>query len=257
MSVQSVERAVSILQEVGRAPGGLVDIASRVGLPTSTAARLLATLEGTGAVVRDGDGWYRIGPEIRAMAHADDGVDLPTLAHPHMVDLAAALNEAVGLSIPALTTTTTRHMVPAPQPVQAEDWTGSEIPLHGGCIGLVSLATRSDDEIDTYLSGDLERTHAKTVVDPDTNRARIAQIRAGVPLWTHGEWVDGLSSVACAILDSSGRAVGSLYTYGPTYRFPPESEAGSIGRQVGRTAAVISRDLGRLSGSRREGRMSA
>ena len=44
-SVQSVERAIAILRAVGVRPGGLVDIADRTNLATSTAARLLATLE--------------------------------------------------------------------------------------------------------------------------------------------------------------------------------------------------------------------
>ncbi|MCP3910007.1 MAG: helix-turn-helix domain-containing protein [Actinomycetia bacterium] len=249
MTVQSVQKALSLLTEIGRTPGRLVDLSDRVGLPTSTVGRLLATLEAGGAVARDGNGWYRIGPEIRALAQSGASVDLPPIARPFMVELSHDLNEAVGLSIPALSTTTTRLMVQAPNPVQAEDWTGTEIPLHGGVIGLVTLATRSDDEVDAYLAADLEKHNANTVVDPTLIRSRIAQLRGGVPLWTHGEWIGQLSSVASVVVDSAGHAVGSLYTYGPTFRFPPDGRAGTIGRQVARTAAVISHELGhRLSG---------
>ncbi|MCP5029790.1 MAG: helix-turn-helix domain-containing protein [Actinomycetia bacterium] len=244
MTVQSVQRALTLLTEIGRSPSRLVDLSERVGLPTSTVGRLLATLEQGGAVARDANGWYRIGPEIRALAQSGAAVDLRPIARPFMVELSRELNEAVGLSIPALSTTTTRLMVQAPNPVQAEDWTGTEIPLHGGVIGLVTLATRSDDEVETYLAGDLEQNVSNTEVDPEVIRSRIAQLRAGVPLWTHGEWIDELSSVASVVVDSAGHAVGALYTYGPTFRFPPEGRAGIIGRQVARTAALISRQLG-------------
>ena len=37
--------------------------------------------------------------------------------------------------------TVTIRQVDAPKPVQAEDWTGTRVPLHAGCAGLVVMAT--------------------------------------------------------------------------------------------------------------------
>ncbi len=235
---------MSLLIEIGRQPGGLVDLANRVALPTSTTGRLLGTLELTGAVARDANGFYRIGPEIRSMTQTEFVLDLPPIAQPWMTRLSDQLGEAVGLSIPSIRTTTTRLMVQAPNPVQAEDWTGTEIPLHGGVIGLVSLASRSDEEVDLYLAGPLEQNNANTVADPAEIRHRISHIRSGAPLWTHGEWIEDLSSVAAAVRDASGEVVGALYTYGPSFRFPPTDRAVAIGKEVARTAEAISHELG-------------
>lgn len=243
MAVKSVERALSLLLEIGREPGGLVDLSNRCDLPTSTAARLLDTLRAAGTIDRDADGSYRIGPEIRAIASTKFIVDLAPIARPWMVKLSDQLGEAVGLSVPTATTTTTRVMVQAPNPVQAEDWTGTEIPLHGGVIGLVTLATRTDADVEHYLSAPLVAGNTCTVTDPATIRKRLAQIRRGVPLWTHGEWVEDLSSVAAAVVDASGNAIGALYTYGPSFRFPPTDRAEPIGREVARTADAISREV--------------
>ena len=107
-----------------------MDLSERTGLATSTASRLLATLENEGAVRRDATGVYLIGPEIVSMAGPRSGADVAALARFHMIELADALGEAVALSVPSGATTTTIEQVDAPKPVRAEDWTGTVVPLH-------------------------------------------------------------------------------------------------------------------------------
>ena len=58
-----------VLRAVATGPAGISELARRVGLPTSTVARLLGTLEGLGAVTRVGDGLtYRVGPVVAGLA---------------------------------------------------------------------------------------------------------------------------------------------------------------------------------------------
>ncbi|MBT7379742.1 MAG: helix-turn-helix domain-containing protein, partial [Actinobacteria bacterium] len=62
-TVQSIDRAFSLLEEITRKPAGISDLARSVDLPTSTVARLLYTLEDLGAIVRTADDTtYQIGP---------------------------------------------------------------------------------------------------------------------------------------------------------------------------------------------------
>lgn len=247
--VQSVERAMAILRAVGSDPGGLVAIAGRTGLPTSTTARILATLEREGGLRRDREGVYRIGPDIISMAGPTTSSDVATSARLHMVALADELGEAVALSIPSGATTTTVMQIDGPKPVRAEDWTGTVVPLHAGCVGLVTLAFLEPSDIAAYLHGELDIFTGDTVIDPSTIRARLEMLRRGEPLWTHGEYVEGISSVAAPIFDERGRPVASLYAYGPSYRFP-ESEASSprsairAPAHVASTAEKISIELG-------------
>ena len=78
-SVQSIERALTLMEEAARQPGGLVDLARRADLPVSTTARILGTLEGAEAVTRSPDGSYRIGSLMRSMGKSLDlGTDLLT-----------------------------------------------------------------------------------------------------------------------------------------------------------------------------------
>ncbi len=71
--VKSVERAIALLSRVAHSPGGLVDLADATGMPTSTTARLLATLEDLDALRRSDEGVYRIGPTVAVLAVPDAG----------------------------------------------------------------------------------------------------------------------------------------------------------------------------------------
>jgi DNA-binding IclR family transcriptional regulator len=231
--VQSVVRSIALLGEVANEPRGLVDLAEAARLPTSTAARLLATLTDIDALRRDDDGLYRIGPAIRSMvATGDVAPSLRGLAHPHMVELVAAVDEAVGLSIRVDDETVTIAQVDAPRPVQAEDWYGTRWSVFGGGSGFALLATLPDAEVERVLQG---------ASDPDRVRAGIAEARRAGVSWSHGDYVDELSSVATAIVDRTGRAVGALYVYGPSYRFPSDDTVADVEQHVRDTADLISR----------------
>jgi DNA-binding IclR family transcriptional regulator len=244
-TVQSVERAMALMQEAARAPGGLVDLAARADLPTSTAARLLHTLETVEALERDHEGVYRIGRLVGAMTRSvDPGRSLQTIADRHLVELAAELDEAMCLCIPVGYDTVTIRQVDAPKPVRAEDWTGTRVPLHAGCAGIMVMATWPDPDIDDYLAGDLVACSENTITEPDLLRDRIREARSRRAIWSHGEYVDGLSSAAAAVVDGDGRAVAALYTYGPTYRYPPAGRADTVAALVLERADAISAELG-------------
>ena len=145
-------------------------------------------------------------------------------------------------------TETTVDQIDTTKPIRAEDWTGTVVPMHAGSVGLVTMAFWSDPEIDAYLDGELERCSALTVTDPAEIRRRIRALRAGHALWTDGEYVEGLASVAAPVLDADGVAVAAIYTYGPSFRFPStEVGPGSarwIADRVRRAARAVSTDLG-------------
>jgi IclR family acetate operon transcriptional repressor len=213
-TVQSVVRSMTLLEKVAHRPRGLVDLADAAQLPTTTTARLLATLEDVHALRRDDEGIYRIGPTIISLVSAGDvKASLRAVAHPYMVELVGVVDEAVGLSIPVDGTAVTIAQVDAPRAVKAEDWYGTRWTLLGGGTGYALMATWSQSEVDELLDG---------IAAPDRLRVRdgIAATRAASVSWSHGDYVDELSSVAAAIVDDSGRGIAALYVYGPSYRFP-------------------------------------
>lgn len=230
--VQSVVRSVLLLEEVAKRPLGLVDLAAAVDLPTTTTARLLATLVEVSALHREDDGTYRIGPTITSLALAGDlEASLCALSRPHMVELAAAVGESVGLSLPAGDEVVTIAQVDAQRSVQAEDWSGSRWPLHLGGSGDVLLAGWPDDEVAAWLARFGEAGPVRT---------RIEHARATGVAWSHGDYVDDLSSVAAAVCDADDRAIAALYVYGPSYRFPGEAGTELVEARVREHADRIS-----------------
>ncbi len=204
--VQSVVRALALLSEVADEPAGLGALATRTDLALSTASRLLSTLEDSGAVERDGDGVYRVGPAITGIRPAVGGAGLQALALPHLAALARDLDEAVCLSVLVGQETQTLVQVDVPRPVQAQDWTGRRWPIGAGGAGIVLLASQPAERLSTF-----EGLPAPEVLE-DARRRGVS--------WTDGGYVEGLSSVAAAVVSPDGIGRAAVLAYGPSYRFP-------------------------------------
>jgi DNA-binding IclR family transcriptional regulator len=245
-TVQSIDRAFQILEEVASDPGGISELSRRLGLPTSTVARLLATLERLGAVERmTDDNGYRIGSAIVTMAASiDPNQSLLAVAQPYMVDLVEQVAEAVGLSIPAGYDVHYIGQVDCANPVQVRDWTGVSLPMHVVPSGMVVLAHWPDEAIARYLSRKLDRYTPGSVTDPRLIRERIERVRDEDVSWMEEEFAEGISSVAAPLFNAAGVVVGALHSHGPTYRFPDEALRDIIAGRVRSTAQAISASLG-------------
>ncbi len=234
MSVQSVDRALSLLEAIAARPGGLTDVATRTGFPLSTTARLLATLEERGAVVRGENGMFVVGPFLRGLSGvATSTASIQDAAQPELASLADELREAACLSIPIGSQTLTLLQIDVPKPVQAQDWTGHRWDITGGGSGAVMMSTWPADRVDELLAP-LSGRRRRLVRD------EIATARRTGVSWSHGTYVDGLSSVAAPVVDRSGRAIAALLGYGPSYRFPPKGRVRAVERLVAGAAARVS-----------------
>ena len=237
--VQSVQRAVALLGAVAERRAGLVDLAAATDLPVSTAARLLSTLVGVDALRRRDDGTYVIGPAVSALGPPadDDEPRLGDVAYPHLVGLATTLDEATGLSVRAGVDTVTVLQVDVPRPVQVQNWEGMRWPLHAGGSGLSVMSTWDDAAVDAYVEANPEAADV---------RGRLAAGDPGGVWWTHGDYVEDLSSGAVAIRDRSGRAVAAVYAYGPSYRFPDPGRLAEVEGALVETAGRVARAWGSL-----------
>ncbi|MGB3184960.1 MAG: helix-turn-helix domain-containing protein [Ornithinimicrobium sp.] len=229
--VKSVERAVAVLHAVSVADRGLVELAEATDLPTSTTARLLATLEDLEVVTRSDRGHYRIGGALTSMTRLD--VVAPTLrevAQPFMEELAFTLDEAIGLSVVCADDNLTIAQVDTPRPVQAENWEDTRWPLSLGSAGFAVVSTWPTAEIEQFVAR-----------HPDTPELaeQVAAIPASGVWWSEGTYVEGLTSAAVPLPDPTGRALGTLYVYGPSYRFPAHGDVRNIEESLLDSAARL------------------
>ncbi len=245
MTVQSIERAFSVLRALSVGPLGVTDLAERVDLPKSTVARLLSALDRQGAVTQDNSGGeYRLGEGLLEIAGATQpGRNLISTARPNLIDLMASTGETAGLSIVDGHNMYYLEHVQAESDVQVRDWTGELAPLHAVPAGLVVMANWPSIRVDAYLEGDLEKTTPWTITDPDEIRERLSTIRNLGYAWVLEEFAEGINSVAAPITDPEGVVEAAIHVHGPAYRFPNPDHTHDIGLQLVAAANTVSENL--------------
>ncbi len=244
-SIQSVKRAFDVLGSLGDGPLGVTEVADRAGLPKSTAARVLATLVGEGAVEQvPGDTSYRLGPRLITLAAGFSLTrSLAAIARPMLIDLAESSGEAAGLAMPDGDLVHYIDQVDTVQPVLVRDWTGARIPLHAVSSGQVLLAFRTPAAIERYLERPMERFTEHTLTDPDSVRERLREVRRHGYNWAMDEFEDGISSIAAPIADASGEVIAAVHVHGPSFRFPAEGSKPDLAQLLLAGAARIAAGL--------------
>lgn len=246
-TVESVARAIRIVEALAQSPAGLSETARRVDLPKSTVARLLTTLEELQAVERDEDGrLYRLGPVVKRLSSAAGGpAQLTAFARPHLDELTALTGEAAGIAIPDGFKVHYVDQTEAEHPVQVRDWTGELIPMHVVPSGLVIMAHWPSQQTTRYLARNLEKLTPNTVTDPDQIGKRLTEVRAKGYAWVYEEFVEGINSVASAVLERNGLITAAIHVHGPAYRFPGDEDPDRIGKAVAESARKLSAALAR------------
>lgn len=239
--VQSIERAFAVLGALAEGPAGITDVAARVGLPKSTAARMIASLEREGAVEQvPGETRYRLGPHLLALASGlRDRRGLVAIAHPTLAALAGELGEASGLSVADGRTVHYIDQVDSPNPVSVRDWTGSRIPMHAVSSGQVFLAHFGAPALARYLAEPLERFTSRTLTDAGALLERLRDVRRDGHAWVSEEFAEGITSVAAPVAGADGEIVAAVHVHGPTYRFPAQGDEPAIAGAVRAAAARI------------------
>jgi DNA-binding IclR family transcriptional regulator len=95
-----LDKAVAVLDALGRGPVTLAALAAATGLPRATAHRLAVALEAHGLVRRDGDGRFALGLRLVALGRsAADGFPLAEAARPALERLRDDTGESVQLYV--------------------------------------------------------------------------------------------------------------------------------------------------------------
>jgi len=210
-AVGPLERAVELLARVADGDATVATLASDAGLPTSTAYRLLATLERHGLVQRGAGRTVALGTRVVAFGRAAEASlneRLVAPAAPPMERLSRELGETVILTAPCGLEAIVLHAVEADQAVRLTYTAYRRAPMHLGASGKVLAAYLDRDERERLLDA---------VGDPGLAPALDA-IRARGWAATTGEVDRGVSAVAAPVLDAGGRLICGLSAAGPSER---------------------------------------
>lgn len=244
---QSVQRATAILRAAAASPAGdtASGLARAAGLPTSTALRLIHTLEAEGFLARRRDGRFAIGLGLARLGREADGQDLVDPSARAALDrLAAETRETVTLSmVRGGGWLEVVLQVDTPHTVRAISWVGRRYPLHASSSGKVLLAALEPAGLERFLRGTLERPTGATITDRIVLRAEIERVRVQGYAAMVDELEDGLASVSVPINEAGGELVATVNVTGPSFRFDAERRAAAL-RPMRAAAAQIEGSLG-------------
>lgn len=219
-SVQSVDRAISILQVLARRGSERVtDIAADLDLHKSTVSRLLGTLEARGLVVKnEARGSYSLGDGVLQLAagatRRRGGLNLDRRV---CEELAEAVGETIVVTILDGDAVLSIDQVTGPAPISAINWIGQRSPLHATSSGKLFLAEEPQESV-ARLVPRLTRYTDDTVTDPTVLAADLAAIREQGFAVSHEEHTPGLTALSVPVRDLEGNLLAALTVSGPSTR---------------------------------------
>ena len=253
----SLDKALDVLDAVGRAPAGLsqAELAARLALPRTTLYRLLGTLVARGLLRRDPlRRVYGLG--MRCFEYARAAYAMPDLVAAAGTELRALRDmtgETVylatrdGLDVVALERCDGAHSQ------RSQSALGQRKPLHCTSQGKAILAALPAEERDALV-----RELPLTAVTPRsiTDRRRLqAELRVTAARgWSvdDEEIVPGVRCCGAAIVDAAGVVRGSISVAGPAFRLTSE-RVELLGPEVAEAARRIGAQLSATQVPRAEG----
>ncbi len=182
-------------------------IASRAGLPLSTAHRLLGELVTVGALARAGDR-YVVGHRIWTLGLlAPVQTGLRDVAAPFLQDVYAATEATVHLGVRDGVQVLYLDRIAGNRSVPVVSAVGGRLPLHATGVGKVLLAWAPDDVRERALA-DLTRVTAYTVTHVGRMREQLRRIREQGYATTSEEMSLGASSIAVPVFQGASSPGG-------------------------------------------------
>lgn len=222
--VQSVQRALALVEAIAAAPGGgtAAELALACGINRATAWRLLATLEDQGVVDRDPvSNRYQVGYTVARLAAAS-GVDgLVRRTHHILERVCAQTGEAADLAVGRRSELVYVDEV-APRSVLTVSWLARPVPLHATSTGKAWLAWLPEAEARALLGTALPVFTDATVTDVSRLLSELAEIRERGYAVCAGELEPDLWGVSAPVLQpGQARPVAVFSIWGPAGRVPP------------------------------------
>lgn len=216
--VASVARALALLDELSDSDEGLGvnELARRIGVNASTASRLLATLEGSGLVQRDGQGPYRLGLALVTLAErVITRLDLGALARPVLVDLMEVTGETATLSLPGEREAITVDSVPSRSSVVSMARLGRPSVSHATAVGKVMLAFGGGA---LPRDRDLVGLTDRTITARGALEAAVEEVRERGYATVFGERERDVNAIAAPVWGRAGELAAILGIQGPAAR---------------------------------------
>jgi DNA-binding IclR family transcriptional regulator len=217
-ALSSVEKAVDVLFALHGAPSslGVTALGHELGLPKSSAHRLLAALVRRGLVERDERGRYQPGIALVALGlGALEREPLVALARPVLEQEAEALGETVFLVGARAGRLYVLDKAEGTGFLRAAPRVGESVPVHATAVGKLYLAFAPHQV--ALPAGALPRFTPRTLANRRALERSVERARAQGFAENRDEWIPGMSVVAAPI-SRRGELRGALVVAAPSAR---------------------------------------
>ena len=220
--VSPTERAFHVIEmtaQLGRV--STADIVTALGIPKTTAHRLVSNLEEFGFLEHGMErGRYQIGPRLLELATnilAASTSHGPI--HALLMELSRRTAETASLGVMRGSEVVYIDSAIGNSPLTLNFQKGHRAPAHCTSSGRVFLAHMEKKQLDAYmLSGPWEPITPYTIVDPDRLRQEIEQVRKQGYATNDSEFAIGVVGAAVPIAGPNGRIIACLSISAPKAR---------------------------------------
>lgn len=246
-SVQVLDRAFDILEELARARGalGLSELAQRTAMSKSTVFRILQTMLARGYVEKTLEGLYTIGPKMfGTLSYHINSLELQTEAKPYL----AVLNRSLGLTshLGILDGSYVSYIEKEPTDWNEGAYTevGYRSPAYCSSMGKCLLACLSSRELEEVLYGyDFQAFTSHTFTSKASFVKYLHQVRKQGWAMDNEEYQIGHCCIASPVFDYRGDAIAAVGVSG-TPSSISKDRIPDISRQVILAAQRISERMG-------------
>ena len=246
--VQSLVRALGVINQLASAEDGmtLTQIAERMGLPPSTAHRLLTTLEQERYVHFDHERrLWSVGVQAFITGAAFLRTrNLVGIARPYMRALMNESTETVNLAIEDEHEAVYLAQVECRQMMRALARPGARVPLYCSSVGKALLCAASGDDLAKAIERQaMRRLTDKTIINRTALRHELALTRERGFAVDDEEHAFGLRCVAGLVFDEYGEPMAAISISGPTARISSD-RVDHLGALVRRKADEVTAQFG-------------
>ncbi|WP_119305929.1 IclR family transcriptional regulator [Cohaesibacter haloalkalitolerans] len=247
---QTLARGLEILQIVASDIKDAGEIARAVGIPRSTAHRMLSSLVQLGYLYNLPSHGYLLGPELVFLGHkAKEQQPLALVAEPHLKALASKTRDTVHLGIPDGVEVFYLSKINGTQGgLVMRSKVGQRMPMAFTGLGKALLIGLPSELWRDYYdrgcamqAGHPERVAPRPWKEVEIDLARSKEKGFAVDM---EENEIGIRCVAAPIFDISGKLVASI-SVASAVPFMPLERMDELAPLVRETSAAISQDLGR------------
>jgi IclR family acetate operon transcriptional repressor len=246
-TVQSVERALTLLELLGTAPEGyrLTDLAVLSALSPSTVHRLLTTLEERRFVQFDpSDGMWHVGRQAFAVGAAfvrQRNFVAPAL--PFLRRLRDLTRETANLGVVENGEMMLLTRVESREITRSITQVGGRVPIFASGMGKAILSTYASRDVDALAARFAMKRQAPASLAraPDLSEQLETARKAGYAI-DDEEFVTGVRCVAAVVYGNGGEALCAISVSGLQARMTRE-RIPQLGRLVAETAADLTRAL--------------